>query len=75
MGASFRNVGEITALAGCDYLTWVSPSVGLFAGLLRDGLLRVTVQRRALLLTGSIAPKLLEELKNSTCVTFLSFPF
>lgn len=34
MGASFRNVGEITALAGCDYLT--------------------------------IAPKLLEELKNST---------
>ena len=33
MGASFRNVGEITALAGCDYLT--------------------------------IAPKLLEELKNS----------
>ncbi|KAL7419969.1 Transaldolase [Cryptotrichosporon argae] len=34
MGASFRNVGEIKALAGCDYLT--------------------------------IAPKLLEELKNST---------
>ena len=34
MGASFRNVGEITALAGCDFLT--------------------------------IAPKLLEELKNST---------
>ncbi|EIW67883.1 hypothetical protein TREMEDRAFT_40019 [Tremella mesenterica DSM 1558] len=34
MGASFRNTGEITALAGCDYLT--------------------------------IAPKLLEELKNST---------
>lgn len=33
MGASFRNVGEIRALAGCDYLT--------------------------------IAPKLLEELKNS----------
>lgn len=33
MGASFRNVGEIKALAGCDYLT--------------------------------IAPKLLEELKNS----------
>lgn len=33
MGASFRNVGEITELAGCDYLT--------------------------------IAPKLLEELKNS----------
>jgi len=34
MGASFRNIGEIKALAGCDYLT--------------------------------IAPKLLEELKNST---------
>lgn len=34
MGASFRNVGEIKALAGCDYLT--------------------------------IAPKLLEELKNSS---------
>lgn len=34
MGASFRNVGEITALSGCDYLT--------------------------------IAPKLLEELQNST---------
>jgi len=34
MGASFRNVGEITELAGCDYLT--------------------------------IAPKLLEELKNSS---------
>lgn len=34
MGASFRNAGEIKALAGCDYLT--------------------------------IAPKLLEELKNST---------
>ncbi|KAL9934514.1 hypothetical protein V8E36_006289 [Tilletia maclaganii] len=34
MGASFRNVGEIKELAGCDYLT--------------------------------IAPKLLEELKNST---------
>jgi len=34
MGASFRNVGEIKALAGCDYLT--------------------------------IAPKFLEELKNST---------
>jgi len=34
MGASFRNVGEIKSLAGCDYLT--------------------------------IAPKLLEELKNST---------
>jgi len=34
MGASFRNVGEITELAGCDYLT--------------------------------IAPKLLEELMNST---------
>ncbi len=33
MGASFRNTGEITELAGCDYLT--------------------------------IAPKLLEELKNS----------
>jgi transaldolase len=33
MGASFRNKGEITELAGCDYLT--------------------------------IAPKLLEELKNS----------
>jgi len=33
MGASFRNIGEITELAGCDYLT--------------------------------IAPKLLEELKNS----------
>ena len=27
MGASFRNVGEITELAGCDYLTIsVSPS-------------------------------------------------
>lgn len=36
MGASFRNVGEIKALAGCDYLT--------------------------------IAPKLLEELKNSKWV-------
>jgi transaldolase len=34
MGASFRNTGEIKALAGCDFLT--------------------------------IAPKLLEELKNST---------
>jgi transaldolase len=34
MGASFRNSGEIKALAGCDYLT--------------------------------IAPKLLEELKNSS---------
>lgn len=34
MGASFRNTGEITALAGCDYLT--------------------------------IAPKLLQELQNST---------
>jgi len=34
MGASFRNIGEIKALAGCDYLT--------------------------------IAPKLLEELRNST---------
>jgi hypothetical protein len=34
MGASFRNIGEITELAGCDYLT--------------------------------IAPKLLEELKNSS---------
>jgi transaldolase len=34
MGASFRNTGEITELAGCDYLT--------------------------------IAPKLLEELKNSS---------
>ena len=26
MGASFRNVGEITELAGCDYLT-ISPSL------------------------------------------------
>jgi transaldolase len=39
MGASFRNVGEIKALAGCDYLT--------------------------------IAPKLLEELKNSKWVETL----
>jgi transaldolase len=38
MGASFRNIGEITALAGCDYLT--------------------------------IAPKLLEELKNSKWVSW-----
>jgi len=26
MGASFRNIGEITELAGCDYLT-ISPSL------------------------------------------------
>ncbi|XP_044540526.1 transaldolase [Gracilinanus agilis] len=34
MGASFRNVGEIKALAGCDYLT-ISPK--LLAELLKDG--------------------------------------
>jgi len=37
MGASFRNTGEITELAGCDYLTI---SVSLFTPLQREFIVR-----------------------------------
>lgn len=56
MGASFRNTGEITELAGCDYLTI---SVGSPSPLTSI----VFLERK---LTNFVQPNLLEELLNST---------
>lgn len=59
MGASFRNTGEITELAGCDYLT-ISVS-----GALSHQYRPTAVAKETVKLTLTLQPSLLEELMSS----------